>query len=81
MLTDDSHAKELDLVGLRCPTPIVRLMKTILELNVGETLRARANDPAFEVDLMAWARTTGHELVKVDRADGIVTTVVRKTQP
>jgi tRNA 2-thiouridine synthesizing protein A len=53
----------LDLRGVRCPMPVVRLNNHIKTLGVGETVSFVADDPAFELDVRAWARRTGQELV------------------
>lgn len=54
---------ELDCKGLRCPMPIVRIGLAIRQLAIGEQLAVEANDPAFQPDLAAWTRKTGHKLV------------------
>lgn len=59
----------LDMTGLRCPAPIVRLNGAMRDLAPGATLQALATDPAFQLDVEAWCRRTGHTLVKFS-ADG-----------
>ncbi len=56
----------LDLRGVRCPLPIVRLNSSIKLVAAGEELAFVADDPAFPLDVQAWARRTGHELVALD---------------
>lgn len=63
-------AAEIDCKGLRCPMPIVKLGTAIRQLQTGEQLRVEATDPAFGPDLAAWARKTGHRVVKFE--DGAV---------
>jgi len=54
----------LDLTGLSCPMPIVKVSKAIKELNPGEVLEALTSDPGALTDFPAWARTSGNEIVK-----------------
>jgi tRNA 2-thiouridine synthesizing protein A len=63
----------LDLSGLRCPLPIVRLNAAIKALAPGAALDVRATDPAFELDVQAWCRRTGHALLGIRKTpDGLV---------
>jgi len=72
-------SQELDLTGLRCPVPIVRLMKAVVQLEPGDEIRASANDPAFEADVAAWCRKTGHLLIDIEHGDALKTAVIRKS--
>jgi tRNA 2-thiouridine synthesizing protein A len=56
--------KYLDCRQLRCPLPIVKISKAIKEMPSGQTLSVEASDPAFQSDVEAWVRTTGHELLE-----------------
>lgn len=70
----------VDLTGLKCPLPIVRMNALIKELPVGDELQVTADDPAFRLDIEAWCRRTEHELVAftVDGPRG--TAVVRRSR-
>lgn len=65
-----SNASHLDLRGVRCPLPIVRLNGSIKLVAPGDELAFVADDPAFPLDIQAWARRTGHELVSLDTTGG-----------
>jgi tRNA 2-thiouridine synthesizing protein A len=56
-------ALSLDCLGLKCPQPIIELARRIGEVQVGDLVELRADDPAAEPDLAAWCRMRGHELV------------------
>lgn len=71
-------AKSLDLRGMKCPGPIVRLNAEIRHLTGGECLEAIANDPAFELDVKAWCRRTGHDLVTIENSAGETRAVIRR---
>lgn len=56
----------LDCLGSLCPTPIIELSKTIRNLNSGQSLILKADDPATKSDLAAWSRMTGNSIVIID---------------
>ena len=58
---------ELDCRGMRCPKPIVELTKATRSLDKGTQIRIIADDPAFELDCLAWLTASGHEAVSVER--------------
>ncbi len=57
----------LDLQGLVCPIPVVKVAKAIKEVEVGSVIEATATDPGILADIPAWCKGTGHELLKIDR--------------
>ena len=59
---DGDSMKELDCLGALCPTPIIQLGKAIKELSSAEIIILKADDPATESDLHAWARMTGNSV-------------------
>jgi tRNA 2-thiouridine synthesizing protein A len=54
----------LDVRGLLCPLPILRLQEAVASLVSGQTLRILSDDPGFGVDLPAWCSDTGNRLLK-----------------
>lgn len=56
---------ELDARGLVCPMPIIKLSKVVKDIQPGDTLEVRADDPAFESDVTTWCQKMGHTLVSV----------------
>ncbi len=81
-MTDDeiTPAKELDCVGLYCPMPIAQTKEAIETVGVGEVLMVEADDPAAEEDITRWAKRTGHELLKFERAGSIMTFYIKRTK-
>jgi tRNA 2-thiouridine synthesizing protein A len=61
----------LDLTGMRCPLPIVRINNACRSLPAGGHLSFLADDPAFPLDIQAWARRTGHVLQLQPADDGL----------
>ena len=68
----------LDLEGMLCPIPIVKVAKALKTMDVGSVLQATASDPGVLIDIPAWARTTGNELLSIEREDKIITFQVKK---
>jgi len=56
---------DLDVRGLCCPGPILKLRERIGELRPGQLVRVYASDPAFPADLETWAKRTGVRVVHV----------------
>jgi tRNA 2-thiouridine synthesizing protein A len=68
----------LDLKGLVCPIPIVKISQAVKNVQVGDTVEAYATDPGVLADIPAWAKTSGNELVKMERADKGFRFIVRR---
>ncbi|HEY5670590.1 MAG TPA: sulfurtransferase TusA family protein [Anaerolineales bacterium] len=68
----------LDLKGLLCPMPVIKLAKAIKDIPVGEIIEAFATDPGVMADIPAWCRTTGNELVTLEKNDKQFRFVVRR---
>jgi tRNA 2-thiouridine synthesizing protein A len=62
--------RTLDLKGLACPIPVVRMGKAIKLIDIGQIIEAVATDPGVMMDIPAWAKSTGHEIVEVNRGEG-----------
>ncbi len=64
---------ELDLKGLVCPLPMVRVSQNMRKVPIGGVIRATATDPGSLTDIPSWARVTGNELLKTEReGDAII---------
>lgn len=68
----------LDLKGLMCPIPVVRVSKAIKEVPVGGVIEATATDPGVLADIPAWAKSTGNEMVKTEREGKAIKFWVRR---
>ncbi|MDA1475155.1 sulfurtransferase TusA family protein [Bacillus changyiensis] len=69
---------QLDAKGLACPMPIIKTKKAMDELKSGEILEIHTTDKGSKSDLTAWAKSTGHELVKHTEETGIFKFWIRK---
>jgi tRNA 2-thiouridine synthesizing protein A len=70
--------KILDLKGLLCPMPVVKLAKAMKEITAGQTVEATASDPGVLADIPAWCKSTGNELVSLEKLDKVFKFVVKK---
>jgi tRNA 2-thiouridine synthesizing protein A len=77
-MSDITVQKTIDLKGLLCPIPVVKMAKAIKEVQVGEIIEAFATDPGVMADIPAWCRTTGNELVSMEKLDKQFRFVVRR---
>ncbi len=72
-----SVAMTLDLKGLLCPMPVVKIAQAIKKVEIGDVIEASATDPGVLADMPAWANTSGNELVSIEQGDIIVFRVRR----
>lgn len=61
--------REVDARGLNCPLPILRAKKALAELQAGQVLKVTSTDPGSKRDFEAFARQTGHELLRLDELE------------
>jgi len=70
--------KVMDLKGLPCPMPVVKVSKGIKEVAVGQILEAQTTDPGSLTDFPAWARTSGNEIVDTIQENGMIRIFIRR---
>jgi tRNA 2-thiouridine synthesizing protein A len=70
--------KVLDLKGLACPMPVVKVSKGIKEVGIGEIVEALTTDPGSLTDFPAWAKTSGNEIVKTDQQDKVIKFYIKR---
>lgn len=71
---------ELDVRGLNCPIPVMRMKKKMDSMPGGQTLRVLATDPGAVPDFKAYAKSSGNILLEAGKsADGDFEFVLKKT--
>ena len=70
--------KVLDLKGLPCPMPVVKISKGIKEVEVGQVVEAVTSDPGSLADFPAWAKTSGNEILKTNQDNGEITFYIKR---
>ena len=70
--------KVMDLKGLPCPMPVVKVSKGIKDIEVGQVLEAVTSDPGSLADFPAWAKTSGNEILKTVQDNGDITFFIKR---
>ncbi len=77
----DPGSVVLDVTGLACPLPVLRLGKALRSAAPGTLILVRASDPMARVDIPHLCQTTGDLVEEItDEPDGFVIRV-RKAGP
>jgi tRNA 2-thiouridine synthesizing protein A len=58
---------EVDASGLRCPLPLLRLKKALMDLKSGDVVKIIATDPAAHLDIGVFVEQAGHSLLEYCR--------------
>ncbi|NIO06044.1 MAG: response regulator SirA [Proteobacteria bacterium] len=72
--------KTMDLKGLPCPQPVIKVSKGIKEIAVGQVLEAVTTDPGSLSDFPAWARTSGNEILKTDQDSDVIRFLIKRVK-
>ncbi len=75
--TNDIDA-EVDVLGLLCPLPVLRLRKVLAGMAPGSVARLLASDGASWVDVPHFCAEAGHELLEARDEGGIKSYLVRR---
>lgn len=70
----------LDLSGLSCPGPLVKIKEKIDKLGENEKLKVKVSDPGFYNDIQAWSKVTKNSLLSLDKKDGLTYATLQKGQ-
>lgn len=68
----------LDLQGLSCPMPILKIKKQLKTMNSGQILLASGTDPGTKNDVGRTCKKEGHELLGIDKEGGIFQFYIKK---
>jgi tRNA 2-thiouridine synthesizing protein A len=70
--------KKLDLLGLKCPLPVIRTRKALRAMVPGQRIEVHCTDPLSVIDIPNLIRETG-DLVEIsERTDARIVFVVEK---
>jgi tRNA 2-thiouridine synthesizing protein A len=70
--------KIMDLRGLKCPLPALRVRKMLSSLKSGDLIVAECTDPLTAIDIPNLLRETGDALEDKGAAEGLLTFKIRK---
>jgi tRNA 2-thiouridine synthesizing protein A len=72
--------KTIDARGMACPGPLMNLIGTIRQGQVGQLLEVLSSDEGSKTDIPAWVAKAKHELVEVRQDEGYAHFLVRKAR-
>jgi len=70
--------KVMNLKGMPCPMPIVKISKGIKEVQIGQIVEASTTDPGSLSDFPAWARSSGHEIIKTEQENDVIKFFIKR---
>ena len=76
----DKEDEYLDLSGLSCPGPLVKIKEKIDKLQESEKLKVKVSDPGFYNDIQAWSKVTKNSLLSLDKKDRLTYATLQKGQ-
>jgi tRNA 2-thiouridine synthesizing protein A len=79
-MSDTNVDLELDLKGLLCPMPMVKVSQNIGSVPVGGVIRAVATDAGSMADIPAWAKSTGNEVLQAEKVGSEYVFLVKRTK-
>jgi tRNA 2-thiouridine synthesizing protein A len=68
----------MNLRGLKCPLPALRVRKKLSSLRSGDVIVAECTDPLAAVDIPNLLRQTGDTLEASEKTDELLTFKIRK---
>ena len=77
-MTEFLVSKVLDLKGLPCPMPVVKMSQEIGSVKVGEVIEVHTTDPGSLSDFPAWAKTTGNEVLETNQGNEVIQIFVKR---
>ena len=79
-MSEFTPERTLDAKGLKCPMPVVKTSKEIKNIAVGGVLEVLATDPGSMADITAWTKSTGNELLKAEKEEGVFKFYLRRVK-
>jgi tRNA 2-thiouridine synthesizing protein A len=70
--------KTMNLRGLKCPLPALRVRKMMLSMKSGDLIVAECTDPLTAIDIPNLLRQTGDTLEGKTEAEGVLSFRIRK---
>ncbi|MCD2138007.1 DsrE/DsrF/DrsH-like family protein [Salinicoccus halitifaciens] len=77
----DPNRVKVEASGLQCPGPLLKVNEVMGELEPGQQMEITVTDFGFCTDVEAWARKTGHSVLKNEKMENKVEVVLRKNAP
>lgn len=69
---------KLDLIGLKCPQPVLRTRKALKSLSPGDRLEVHCSDPLAAIDIPHLIAQTGDRVETMQRRDAVTVFLIEK---
>ena len=69
---------KIDLLGLKCPLPVLKTKKKIKEMSSGEILKMTSTDPGSVNDVTFWSKINKNYLLSHAEDGGVYTFYIQK---
>jgi tRNA 2-thiouridine synthesizing protein A len=69
---------KLDLIGLKCPLPVIRTRKALRKMAPGQRLEVHCTDPLSVIDIPNLIRETGDRVEIAERTDALIVFTIEK---
>lgn len=67
----DTDIVELDVIGERCPMPLLKAKRALNGMDAGQQLRVLATDSGSVRDFQVFARQSGNTLLSSQESEGV----------
>lgn len=67
----DVNIIELDVIGERCPMPLLKAKRALNNMDVGQQLKVLSTDQGSVRDFQVFAQQSGNALLASDEKDGV----------
>lgn len=74
----DVGGEDLDVRGLLCPLPVLKIAKRLKTMAPGAVLKVVATDPATQIDVPHYCAASGTELVGQSAGAGLFRYTLRR---
>lgn len=79
-MSDITVDVNMDLKGLACPLPVVKVSQQIKKMDVGQVLVAETTDPGAHADFPAWAKSSGNEILDTVKDGNVSKFYIKKVK-
>lgn len=79
-MSDITVDVNMDLKGLACPLPVVKVSQQIKKMDVGQVLVAETTDPGAHADFPAWAKSSGNEILDTVKEGNVSKFFIKKVK-
>jgi len=67
-----SELKYLDLVGLKCPIPVLKIRKAIRDMQSGDIMSVVASDKAAKIDIPHFCNESDNVLIEIYEKNDLI---------